>query len=289
MRAFLPIALALSTALADALTLPPPAKAPASKLSACTAAQSDRLGPVGQLLLADGSECTATLLGPTVLLTAAHCAWRRRPHDLRFSLAPSTGRFAAVKTIVVHPGFTIPRQGQARGPDLAVLQLESTEYGRVAPYYPPAVAAEAIGSGGKGWVVGYGLEEKGSFGTRHAKEVTLVDGKPVTDAAGQTIANGILRFQRGSTGENACAGDSGGPVLVEVKGMIGIVGVVSAGKLEDARAAVLASRSRKNRALYFCQHAETLEAMATAPYFNWISENLSKLETRPMLSPCAQR
>jgi hypothetical protein len=69
--------------------------------------------------------------------------------------------------------------------------------------------------------------------------------------------------------------------------VLGIVGVVSAGKLEEPRAVALARRSAKNRALYFCRHAETLEAVATAPYFDWIQETLTRLETKPTRNPCA--
>lgn len=256
------------------------------KPSACAAAQADRTGPVGRLLVG-GAECTGTLLGPTVVLTAAHCAWQKKPADLRFSLAPSTGKFVAVRAIVLHPSFAIPRRGEAIGPDLALLQLESDGYGRKAPFFPPAIAAEAIGTGGKGWVVGFGLEEKGSSGTRHAKEVTLADGKDVVGVDRRVVPNGMLRFYRGSTGETACPGDSGGPVLAEARGVLGIVGVVSAGKLEEPRAVALARRSAKNRALYFCRHAETLEAVATAPYFDWIQETLTRLETKPTRNPCA--
>jgi hypothetical protein len=65
--------------------------------------------------------------------------------------------------------------------------------------------------------------------------------------------------------------------------------VVSTAKIEDARAIAIARRTQKKKALFFCQHAETVEAVATAPYFDWISEKLRAFETRPFRSPCAQR
>ncbi len=277
-----------ATAFAEPLVATPsPATTPA--MSACAAAQTDRTAPVGRLIASDGSECTGTLLGPTVVLTAAHCAWRRLPGELRFTLASSSGKFARVKKIVLNPKFTILRKGRALGPDLAMLQLDGSNYGRTSPFFPPAVAAEAIGTGGKGWVVGFGLEEKGTSGKRHSKEVTLADAKAVTGSDSVVVANGLLRFLRGSTGETACPGDSGGPILVDVQGIIGIIGVVSAGKLEDERIAAITRRTKKDKSMFFCKHAETLEAVATAPYFDWISETLRALESRPIPSPCAQR
>lgn len=155
---------------------------------------------VGELVDDSGGVCTATLIAPHTAITAAHCTGAP---PLTFVL--DDGPYA-VTASVTHPAFA----PETLASDLAVLTLDHDA--AVAPWslaaFAPA-AADAI------TLVGFGRDDAGAFGTRHAA------GAVVTRIAGP-------RFQIDNS--PACGGDSGAPAFVTTAGGAAVVGTVSSGQ-----------------------------------------------------------
>jgi V8-like Glu-specific endopeptidase len=164
-----------------------------------------------------GSLCTASLIAPTVLLTAAHC-----------TLASEVGAGAvfdviAAPALVPHaqilpvssvdhdPAFD-PNHGE-RGHDVGVAILAGPTALPTLPF------ARALGSlvGQTVRVIGYGVDDPAqpdSSGTKRTLTTTV------------SAQDGAL-LQVGRTGAQSCNGDSGGPVLALIGGQETIVGVTS--------------------------------------------------------------
>lgn len=101
-----------------------------------SAYDAQRWEAVGRLNIGWGGMCTATLIAPKLVLTAAHCAFdsqKRRimePSDIVFHAGWRNGRAAAsrrVSRVVVHPSYTYEGNEGAFdvSHDLALLELES--------------------------------------------------------------------------------------------------------------------------------------------------------------------
>jgi protease YdgD len=80
-------------ALALATAVPAAAEAPSARISLGEAERA-AWAAVGQLQIGRGGRCTATLIAPDVLLTAAHCLF-----------APETGRAVAAMRLSFRPGW----------------------------------------------------------------------------------------------------------------------------------------------------------------------------------------
>ena len=169
---------------------------------------------VGVLHSGGTNACTATVIGPRTLLTAAHCvASETAPHTL---LSPVNyypdgfdGRRISAVAVVVHPDFA-----GANKADFAVVRL-AEDVGAA----PARLATQAPRVGEGVELVGFGKtsETSADFGTR--REATTTVG--LVDA--QT-----MRFFGASNGlGNLCNGDSGGPTFVTRAGQVYLIGVHS--------------------------------------------------------------
>lgn len=168
---------------------------------------SDAWPAVGVIELVQGSSatplCSATLIGPERVLTAAHCAADLEALvdvglDIRVGFGPE-GEAAEgwVEGVVLHPDWT-PAGFED---DLALLRVSPVE--GVAPMALLEGAPDAtwVGEGLTG--VGYGDADEvgGGAGTKRVLGLELLDYDPhflLMDAPGAA---------------NLCSGDSGGPVL----------------------------------------------------------------------------
>lgn len=168
-----------------------------------------------------GSLCTASLISPELLLTAAHCVDPSLVGaGVEFSLArggdiSAPESVVAIDAVAFHPNFNA--NAPASGFDIAVARLAEpiTDVAPLAINRDPA----ALAAGQPTTIIGYGLS----------------DGFAQTGAGTKRLANTPINgFDRnfvriGNSNPNICQGDSGGPVLVDIGGEPTIVGVNSFG------------------------------------------------------------
>lgn len=192
---------------------------------------------VGLFFTGSGT-CTATLIGCSTLLTAAHCictdpnthqvltgAQCSQRADL---LDPATklvyfhhaGLFA-VSSVVVNPGFVFSQNS-----DLAIVKLASAVSG-IAP--SPINTTGRPPNGMPGVIVGFGITEQAASdpGIKRAGSLAIA----ACAAAGINSANHVcatLNAPLGAT-SGTCHGDSGGPLFVDFGSGSTIVGTTSGG------------------------------------------------------------
>lgn len=183
--------------------------------------------------------CSATLIGCHTVLTAGHCVCSDSADNYASCLAggvadPRTIRvliphvgLLAVQAVRLHPEYEFGVRG-----DLALLSL-----GEPADGVPPAGLNDQIelASGTKATVVGYGTTRSGfravdDTGIKRAGPVTFSDCPPDIPSA----TNLCWSFL--GDGANACAGDSGGGLLLASDGPEILAAVVSGGTSGDCQA-----------------------------------------------------
>ena len=160
--------------------------------------------------------CTGTLIGPRLVLTAAHCVSDPRLGtnlEVMFGsdVASSGLRFVRVTQAVRHPDY----RGDGDDADLAVLVLESE-----APVAPVALGDQPLDGtvGASVRSVGFGVTgpSDGATGTKRSGTSTVAE---VQDRVFRTVAGPSL----------TCQGDSGGPLFAPVGTAERLVGVTSHG------------------------------------------------------------
>jgi hypothetical protein len=165
--------------------------------------------PAVVLLFADGQPvCTASIIAPHLVLTAAHCIDTRTPERVEIGSLVG-GASLDVVAAFINPEFD---PTTVRG-DAALLVLGSSA--PVDPL-PTCGAGTAYPIGTDVRVVGFGLAFTG-------------DGSPLRKREGDmTLAaqrDGILQLAPNPS--SLCHGDSGGPALVVVDGVSCVAGVTS--------------------------------------------------------------
>lgn len=173
-----------------------------------------------------GALCTATVIAPKVLLTAAHCVDPKAVGEgLEFKaifnpdLRAPEAAASAIKVAEVHWNTAFDIQNPMAGNDIAVVILEKDTDIKPMPFMRKAMPSDLTGK--PVTIIGYGLSKRldqTSAGTKRIAEVKLnsFDDKFVKTGG----------FNRG-----ICSGDSGGPILMDVDGIQTIVGVNSFGMI----------------------------------------------------------
>jgi secreted trypsin-like serine protease len=141
--------------------------------------------------------CTGVLVGPRLVVTAAHCVERARPGGLEvFHGADVTGQgaFVVVSEIRTHPAYD-PETGEL---DVALLVL--AEPSPIAPIALPVQTLEM--ASGPLRAVGFGVTARGADDAGVKREGTL--------ALGATRTNS---FDASAAPSMTCDVDSGGPVF----------------------------------------------------------------------------
>lgn len=171
-----------------------------------------------------GALCTATIISPTVVLTAAHCVDPSivgtdlvynvlTGNDLTDKAHPS--QKLAVKETHFDPLFD--HNNILNGHDIAVAILETPT--TIKPIAWNSEPLDLALKGQSARIVGYGLND--GFGQKGAgvKRVATVKLNDFDD----------LLVKTGDLLHTICSGDSGGPVLMKVGGVEKVVGVNSFG------------------------------------------------------------
>lgn len=168
--------------------------------------------------------CTATLLSPSVFLTAAHCAdkvesWWSGGFDVYFLTGPDVAGWEygeRVDSVLAHPDWdeeTLEADigvGVLRRPMDAPPPLDIG-----APTWTEADLGESL------WLIGWGgtASDGSGAGTSRLAEGTL-----------HSLDDRDYVYEEASDGQSACPGDSGAPILrPHEDGTVDLVGVVSWG------------------------------------------------------------
>ena len=172
--------------------------------------------------------CSATLVSPHVIITAAHCMGDTdAPPDFRMgNVVNAPTQLIPVDYCRRNPLYDPNFNNGVNGQDIAYCVLETPLYD--IPFTPIIYGCETdiISTGREAWIVGIGNNDfNGSddvgFGIKRYRS-TRVAGMP-----GDTLYDGIYV---GAVLEAACGGDSGGPAYIQFPdGTWHVFGVVSGG------------------------------------------------------------
>lgn len=165
-----------------------------------------------------GSFCTATLIRPNWLLTAAHCLEEATASSTRFYIGsnandPNSGLFYRALEFKVHEGYN----DHTLENDIALVRLQSS-VSEISPV-PYSVANLYPYEGSEVKYVGFGATEGINESGAGVKRSTDV---PITRVY-STV------FDANYNGHGTCFGDSGGPAFLTINGTESVVGVTSAG------------------------------------------------------------
>ncbi|MFI7677922.1 PKD domain-containing protein [Actinophytocola sp. NPDC049390] len=178
-----------------------------------------------------GQTCTAAVVAPKVIVTAAHCKDGDGTKTMLYGsddLTQPGGTELAVKEYLQHPNYS-PPNGWQTGWDVGVVVTEETipvpagyQYPRVADSNDAALTQP----GKRALLLGYGRVRDGENEFGHLKKVEdfpIVDGGDTCGSFGSFNGQYMVcgGYQDGHDG--ICQGDSGGPMVVD--GVI--VGVAS--------------------------------------------------------------
>ena len=186
---------------------------------------SDDDGDAGVVALMQGAalQCTATLIAPRLLITAAHCVPDGALPGAYFGGVPGDGGpVVAIAAVRRHPQFAPDTLAN----DIAMALLSDAAPAGATPWPLPAAPLDDGAVGLPLRLVGFGRTAAGDTAAPRKRAGTTV-------VASLTATE--LTFAPSPS--QTCEGDSGGPAFATVGGVEAIVGVISSG---DAQCAAMA-------------------------------------------------
>ncbi|GGH13880.1 hypothetical protein GCM10007036_12780 [Alsobacter metallidurans] len=165
-----------------------------------------RLAPHVVMVVERQGFCSAAVVAPDVVLTAAHCVAGK---EIRVMIrdAANAPVLLAPLGVAVHPQYDKGgAQARRRSIDLALVRLPAP---LPSGFLPATLGENGRPAAGESWTVaGYGLGEEGDPRTGGQFRAAAL---PVIEPYGPST---ILVWLRSSTpGRGACTGDSGGPIF----------------------------------------------------------------------------
>ena len=156
------------------------------------------------VLSANGGVCSAVVVAPDAVLTAAHCAAGAAEHRVHWTEPGGEPALIPPAAKAVHPGYDAKAiAARRRSIDLALLRLP----GPLPARFEPATLSETALPGGASLTLGgYGAAVEGE---PRSTGVFRVARLAVAEPYGPSR---ILVWAEGAPGAGACLGDSGGPI-----------------------------------------------------------------------------
>ncbi|MBM6581377.1 S1 family peptidase [Microvirga sp. BT689] len=179
----------------------------ASGAHAIVGGQPDE-GPLSRrsvmVLSSNGGVCSAVVLAPDVVLTAAHCVTGAAEHRVHFRDETGEPVLIVPAAKAVHPGYNAKAiETRQRSIDLALVRIPEPLPAR---FERATLSAGKVQENSSVTVGGYGLAREGdakSTGTFRTASLTAVEPHGPSR---------ILLWAEGSGTASACQGDSGGPM-----------------------------------------------------------------------------
>jgi hypothetical protein len=207
------------TVLASILRIAPAAVSLAISLSPARAIVGGTTegGPLSRatvmVLSSKGGMCSAVVVAPDALLTAAHCVAGASEHRVHFRDESGRPVLIPPQARAVHPGYDAKAiEARRRSIDLALVRLPEPLPAR---FQTASLSASAAPSGSTLMFAGYGVAREGdapSTGTFRSVRLALVE------PYGPSRILVWAKPQEGSSG--LCEGDSGGPITLSGGGAV---------------------------------------------------------------------
>jgi V8-like Glu-specific endopeptidase len=177
-----------------------------------------------------GSFCTATLISPSWVITAAHCVEDVVASNVRFFVgndarftssgnAPAGNFYKAARFVLTAPPLAY--DPQTLDNDIALIQLQVAVPANVATPMAFNAANLAPYEGDTAFYVGFG-QTTGLDQTGETSGLKRSTSFPISTVY-------AYQFQSEYNGTGTCFGDSGGPAILTIGGVPKVVGVTSSG------------------------------------------------------------